>query len=112
MMAMISPAYDSFSETLSTLQFARRAKNIKNKPYINEDLDQKAVIRQYELELKKLRSTLEENNRLLHTNELIIQLEEEKKQAENDKQLALDALEQASFKYLQERDEKKRLEVI
>jgi hypothetical protein len=43
---------------------------------------------------------------------LVIQLEEEKKRAEEDKQAAIDALEQASKEYLQERDEKKRLEVI
>ena len=30
MMAMISPSYDSFSESLSTLKFATRAKKIKN----------------------------------------------------------------------------------
>lgn len=35
MMAMISPAYEAFSESLSTLKFANRAKKIKNKPKIN-----------------------------------------------------------------------------
>jgi len=112
MMAMISPAYDSFSESLSTLHFARRAKNIKNKPHINEDLDQKALIRQYEIELKKLRNELDEKNKLMHTNELVIQLEDAKKQAEQDKMLAIDALEQASQKYFQEREERKNLEVF
>lgn len=42
MMAMISPALEAFNENLSTLKFANRAKNIKNDPRINEDLDQKA----------------------------------------------------------------------
>ncbi len=108
---MISPAYDSFSETLSTLNFARRAKSIKNKAHINEDIDQKAVILQYEVELKKLRRDLDDKNRLIHSNEVVMQLEEEKRQAEDDKQLAIDALEQASRKYLEERDEKRKLEV-
>ena len=111
MMAMISPSNEWFSESLSTLHFARRAKNIKNRPHVTEDLDQKALIRQYEIELKKLRSELEEKNKLIIGNELVIQLEEEKKQAEEDKMLAIDALEQASRKYLQEREEKKNLEV-
>jgi len=110
-MAMISPSHDSFSESLSTLHFARRAKNIKNRPHVNEDLDQKALIRQYEIELKKLRIELEEKNKMISNNELVIQLEEEKKQAEEDKMMAIDALEQASRKYLQEREEKKILEV-
>lgn len=39
MMAMISPAHEAFSESLSTLKFANRAKRIKNKPKINEDMD-------------------------------------------------------------------------
>ena len=41
MIAMISPSIDSYSESLSTLKFANRAKHIKNEAKINEDLDQK-----------------------------------------------------------------------
>jgi len=82
MMAMISPAHESFNESLSTLHFARRAKNIKNRPKINEDLDQKALIRQYEVELKKLRNELEEKNRLISSNEIVNNLEEQRKRAE------------------------------
>ncbi|CAF3684652.1 unnamed protein product [Rotaria sp. Silwood1] len=37
MVAAISPAHDNYDETLSTLRYANRAKNIKNKPRINED---------------------------------------------------------------------------
>ena len=40
-----------------------------------------------------------------------MQLEEEKKRAEEDKKKAINALEEASMQYLQERDEKKKLEV-
>jgi hypothetical protein len=39
MMAMVSPAFDSFHESLSTLKFATRAKKIKNEARINEDVD-------------------------------------------------------------------------
>jgi kinesin family protein 3/17 len=39
MMGMISPAIDAFLETLSSVKFANRAKNIKNQPTINEDVD-------------------------------------------------------------------------
>ena len=48
MMAMISPSYEAFSESLSTLKFATRAKKIKNSACINEDLDQQALLRKYE----------------------------------------------------------------
>jgi hypothetical protein len=41
MMAMISPALESFMESLSTLKFANRAKSIKNMARVNEDLDEK-----------------------------------------------------------------------
>ena len=40
-------------ESLSTLKFANRAKNIKNEAHLNEDLDQKALLRKYEKEIKK-----------------------------------------------------------
>lgn len=58
MLTMISPSPDAFQESLSTLKFAHRAKSIKNKPLVNEDLDQKALIRKYENELNRLRSEL------------------------------------------------------
>lgn len=45
MMAMISPALEAFMESLSTLKFANRAKNIKNEARVNEDLDQKSLLR-------------------------------------------------------------------
>jgi Kinesin motor domain len=37
MIATLSPASYNYDETLSTLRYANRAKNIKNKPTINED---------------------------------------------------------------------------
>ena len=110
MIAMISPAQCSFSESLSTLNFAKRAKTLKTKATINEDIDHNTLIRQYENELRKLRNELEEKERLLKDNNVIHELEEKKKEAERDKDEAIQALEEASIKYLQERDEKKQLE--
>ena len=37
MMAALSPADINFDETLSTLRYADRAKNIKTKAVVNED---------------------------------------------------------------------------
>ncbi len=42
-MAMISPALESFLESVSTLKFANRAKNIQTRPQVNEDLDEKVL---------------------------------------------------------------------
>ena len=84
MLAMISPAHESFSESLSTLHFAQRAKKIKNRPVINEDLNNRALIRQYEVELRNLRNELEQKNKMLQSNELVMQLQEEKEQGLKD----------------------------
>ena len=55
MMAMISPAADACGESQSTLKFASRAKKIKNEARINEDVDQKTLVRKYEIELRRLK---------------------------------------------------------
>jgi kinesin family protein 3/17 len=44
------------------LKFANRAKNIKNEAYINEDNDQRALLRKYQIELKKLKQELFERS--------------------------------------------------
>ena len=63
MMVMVSPAPEAFSETISTLKFATRAKWIKNDARINEDVDQRTLLRKYELELWKLKIELAEKTR-------------------------------------------------
>ena len=110
MMAMISPAFESFAESLSTLKFATRAKKVKNEARINEDVDHRALLRKYELELKKLREELEERNRNMVDKEAILKLEQQKRRAEEDKQAAINALEARSRDYANEKEEKERLE--
>ena len=58
MVACISPADNNYEETLSTLRYANRAKNIKNQPKVNED-PKDALIRQYQEEIQKLKQMLE-----------------------------------------------------
>lgn len=58
MIACISPADNNYDETLSTLRYANRAKNIKNKPKINED-PRDALLRQYQEEIVMLKRLLE-----------------------------------------------------
>ena len=88
MMAMISPSYDSFNESLSTLKFATRAKKIKNNAQINEDVDQKTLLKKYETELKQLRKELEMRNVNVDPKQLK-DLETAKKRAEEEKKTAL-----------------------
>ena len=59
MIAMISPAVEAFSESVSTLNFANRAKHIQNQAKINEDFGQKTLLKKYEGELRRLRIELE-----------------------------------------------------
>ena len=47
----------NFEETMNTLRYANRAKDIKNKPTINED-PKDAMLRQYQEELAALRQKL------------------------------------------------------
>lgn len=46
------------AESLSTLKFANRAKSIKNAARLNEDVDQRTLLRKYERELRRLRAEL------------------------------------------------------
>ena len=110
MIAMISPYDGSFNESISTLNFAKRAKRIRIKACINEEVNQNALISQYEIELSRLRKELEEKNEMINNNSFIKKIEMEKLQAEKDKNEALQALEQASLRFLQEREEKRKLE--
>ena len=54
MVANMGPADYNYDETMSTLRYANRAKNIKNKPRINED-PKDAMLREFQDELEKLR---------------------------------------------------------
>lgn len=65
MMCMVSPALEAFQESVSTLKFANRAKNIRNRAEVNDTVDHRTLLRKYEKELKRLRSELLRRNRLL-----------------------------------------------
>lgn len=61
MVAAISPADYNHEETLSTLRYANRAKNIKNKPKINED-PKDTMIREFKAEIERLKTMLMQQN--------------------------------------------------
>uniref|UniRef100_A0A4W3K0F7 Kinesin-like protein n=1 Tax=Callorhinchus milii TaxID=7868 RepID=A0A4W3K0F7_CALMI len=56
--ATISPASINVEETLSTLDYACRAKNIMNKPEVNQKLTKKALIKEYTEEIERLKRDL------------------------------------------------------
>ncbi|PNJ16021.1 STARD9 isoform 1 [Pongo abelii] len=57
MVATVSPAHTSYSETMSTLRYASSAKNIINKPRVNEDANVK-LIRELREEIERLKALL------------------------------------------------------
>lgn len=59
--ANIGPADYNYDETISTLRYANRAKNIKNKARINED-PKDALLRQFQKEIEELKKKLEEGS--------------------------------------------------
>ncbi|XP_075762696.1 kinesin-like protein KIF17 isoform X8 [Pelodiscus sinensis] len=70
MVACLSPADNNYDESLSTLRYANRAKNIKNKPHINED-PKDALLREYQEEIRKLKAILAEQ---MNTNNVSVGL--------------------------------------
>ncbi|CAG5116214.1 unnamed protein product, partial [Candidula unifasciata] len=58
MVANIGPASYNYDETLTTLRYANRAKNIKNKPVINED-PKDALLREFQEEIMRLKAQLQ-----------------------------------------------------
>lgn len=61
--ATIGPTSCHYEETLATLRFANRAKNIKNRPKINED-PKDALLREFQEEIARLKAQLEERGML------------------------------------------------
>ncbi|XP_039597727.1 stAR-related lipid transfer protein 9 isoform X1 [Polypterus senegalus] len=57
MVATISPSSSSYSETISTLRYAAHARNIINKPRVNEDANVK-LIRELREEIDRLKTML------------------------------------------------------
>ncbi|XP_053952591.1 kinesin-like protein KIF3A [Anastrepha obliqua] len=61
MCATISPADTNYMETISTLRYASRAKNIQNRMRVNEE-PKDALLRHFQEEIARLRKQLEESN--------------------------------------------------
>lgn len=58
-MAAIGPANYNYDETISTLRYANRAKNICNRARVNED-PKDALLRQLQSEIETLKQQLED----------------------------------------------------
>ncbi|KIW01515.1 uncharacterized protein PV09_06993 [Verruconis gallopava] len=56
--ATLSPARSNLEETISTLDYAFRAKNIRNKPQVNAMVSKKTMLKEFTHEIEKLKSEL------------------------------------------------------
>lgn len=56
--ATVSPASINLEETMSTLDYANRAKNILNKPEVNQKLTKRTLIKEYTEEIERLKRDL------------------------------------------------------
>ncbi|EFQ25620.1 kinesin motor domain-containing protein [Colletotrichum graminicola] len=56
--ATISPAKSNLEETISTLDYAFRAKNIRNKPQLNALINKRMLLRDFATEIERLKSEL------------------------------------------------------
>ncbi|XP_064603276.1 uncharacterized protein LOC135468784 [Liolophura sinensis] len=88
MIATITPASSYYSESLSTLRYAQRAKSIINKPKINEDPNV-TIIREMKREIERLRQMLataqmtsSQQNEIV----FIVPIKRKKHESESDKQ--------------------------
>ena len=94
--ATVSPARCNMEETLSTLDYALRAKSIRNKPEVNQRMTRNALLKEYVAEIERLKADVmaarekngiffsEENwNRINAEHELkVTEAEESRKQIE------------------------------
>lgn len=56
--ATVSPAKSNLEETISTLDYAFRAKNIRNKPQVNSMISKQRLLKEFTTEIEKLKSEL------------------------------------------------------
>ena len=58
LIANVWPEAEHIEETISTLRFATRMRNVTNVPTINQASDQKLLIKRYEKEIRELKQEL------------------------------------------------------
>lgn len=93
----------NYDETISTLRYANRAKNIKNRARINED-PKDALLRQFQVEIEQLRKQLEENGAELSESEEESEDSDESKGTKRDKKIRRRRSQILSMEELEDRD--------
>ncbi|TGO07944.1 hypothetical protein BTUL_0235g00070 [Botrytis tulipae] len=89
--ATVSPAKSNLEETISTLDYAFRAKNIRNKPQVNQQVSKNILLKDFTYEIQKLKGELiaaRQRNGVYLTNENFeeIQVESESRRILSEEQ--------------------------
>ncbi|KAK8563665.1 hypothetical protein V6N12_035808 [Hibiscus sabdariffa] len=118
--ATISPSAHSLEETLSTLDYAYRAKNIKNRPEANQKMSKAVLLKDLYLEIEKMKEDVRaarDKNGVYIPHERFLQEETEKKarmekieQLENDINLSEKQANKYHELYLTEQEQRLDLE--
>ncbi|KAF2288733.1 hypothetical protein GH714_011824 [Hevea brasiliensis] len=118
--ATISPSAHSLEETLSTLDYAYRAKNIKNKPEANQKMSKAVLLKDLYLEIERMKEDVRaarEKNGVYVPHDRFVQDEAEKKariekieQLENDLNLTENQVDRFRELYLTEQEQKLDIE--
>ncbi|XP_074592695.1 kinesin-like protein KIN-5A isoform X2 [Curcuma longa] len=92
--ATVSPSIHCLEETLSTLDYAHRAKNIKNKPEVNQKMLKSAVIKDLYTEIDRLKQEVfaarEKNGIYIPKDRFLLEEAEKKAMTEKIEHLELD----------------------
>ncbi|XVE96823.1 hypothetical protein REPUB_Repub02eG0256200 [Reevesia pubescens] len=114
--ATISPSLHSLEETLSTLDYAHRAKNIKNKPEANQKMSKAVLLKDLYLEIERMKEARDKNG-VYVPHERFAQEEAEKKarmekieQLENDLNLSEKQADKYRELYITEQEQRLDLE--
>ncbi|KAM7255154.1 hypothetical protein ACFE04_020395 [Oxalis oulophora] len=114
--ATISPSAHSLDETLSTLDYAYRAKNIKNKPEANQKMSKAVLLKELYLEIERMKDDVRaarDKNGVYVPQERFVHEEAEKKariekieQLENELNCSQKEVDRFRELYLNEQEEK------
>ncbi|MBA0567338.1 hypothetical protein Golob_012081, partial [Gossypium lobatum] len=120
--ATISPSAHSLEETLSTLDYAYRAKNIKNRPEANQKMSKAVLLKDLYLEIERMKEDVRaarDKNGVYIPHERFVQEEAEKKarmekieQLENDLNFSEKQSNKYHELYLTEQEQRLDLESV
>ncbi|XP_052441544.1 kinesin-like protein KIF3C [Carassius gibelio] len=115
MVATLGPASYNYEETLTTLRYANRAKNIKNKPRVNED-PKDALLREFQEEIARLKAQLDKRGMLTKRKRRSRRLrkigdggeveEGEEEDVEDEEEEEEESVEKEAQEYMKEQQEK------